>query len=261
MQAEKSYVQDHPFFKTGKTPAKRDKRNIQLAAVIKKPPTVPAEWDFDLDFAQSPIPTPVFANDRLGDCVIAGRAHMTIRFEYFEQNAKILAITDKDVINEYKREGGSMEPGKQGLNMLDSLNWWRKKGWKAAGKKYGIHAFAEVARGDKNDAKVAVRYLGGAYVGLALPNCWQDQIQRGKPWDLVSGPDGKPNPRNGHCVYLCGYTKNGPTCVTWGRKQPMTWRFLFACCDEAYAIVDNRDPFVRNSPIDVAKLDEILRNL
>jgi hypothetical protein len=62
-------------------------------------------------------------------------------------------------------------------------------------------------------------------------------------------------------VYVCGYTKNGPVCVTWGQKQPMTWKFFTTCCDEAYAIVDNRDSFVANSPVNVKKLKEYLDQL
>jgi hypothetical protein len=261
MRIRKSKIYIHPFFKLGKAPAKRDKRNIRFAAVLKKLPPVPAQWDFDIDIAKNPIPVPVFANDWLGDCVIAGRAHMTLRLEYFEQGGKILPITDKIVIDEYKREGGSMSPGQQGLIMLDSLNCWRKKGWTITRQKYSIHAFTELKRGDINEIKVAIRYLGGAYVGIALPDCWRDQIDRGQPWDIIPGPEGKPNPQNGHCVYICGYTSSGPVCVTWGRKQSMTWNFLAACCDEAYAIVDDRDSFVKNSPVDLKKLDGILDTL
>jgi hypothetical protein len=258
MPNNKTRLKVHPFFKLGKNPAKRDKRNIKFAAILKKVPAVPAQWDFDSDVAKTPIPTPMFLNDQLGDCVIAGRAHMTIRFEYFEQGEKILAIPDKEVLAEYKREGGSMVEGRQGLNMLDSLKWWRKKGWKAAGDTYSIYSFAELDRGAADDVKVAIRYLNGAYIGLSLPNSWQDQIGRGQPWTVVAGSNGKPNPRNGHCVYLCGYTAFGPVCVTWGRKQAMSWDYLATCADEMYAIVDNRDRFVKNSPVDVAALDAIL---
>lgn len=186
---------------------------------------------------------------------------MTIRFEYFEQSYKILKITDEQVIKEYKREGGSMVEEEQGLNMLDSLKRWRKEGWKLGRCKYRIHAFVELDRSDPNEMKVAIRYLNGAYVGFQLPNSFQEQIERGLPWDIIPGPDGKPNPRNGHCVYLCGYTENGPVCVTWGRKQQMTWNFFTTCCDEAYAIVDERDPFVKNSPVDITKLESILNQI
>jgi len=90
---------------------------------------------------------------------------------------------------------------------------------------------------------------------------WQDQINRGQVWDVVPGPNGKRNPKNGHCVYLCGYTDQGPVCVTWGQKQAMTWRYFTAYCDEAYSVVDNRDRFVKKSPIDLPKLDAILAQL
>jgi hypothetical protein len=260
MKIKKSKIKAHPYFKLGKAPAKRDVRNIKFAAVLKALPTVPDQWDFDSDIAKNPIPTPVFANDWLGDCVIAGRAHMSLRFEYFEQGGTILPITDKIVINEYKREGGRMS-GQEGLNMLDSLNSWRKKGWNIARHIYKIYAFAELKRGRTDEVKVAIRYLNGAYIGLALPDSWKDQIDRGQPWDIIPGPGGQPNPQNGHCVYLCGYTSDGPVCVTWGRKQQMTWKFFTACCDEAYAIVDNRNRFTKNSPVDVKKLKNILETL
>jgi hypothetical protein len=261
MPQQKIHLKVHPFYKLGKSPAKRDKRNIKFSAMLKKMPAVPPQWDFDNDIAKSPIPTPMFLNDQLGDCVIAGRAHMTIRFEYFEQKEKILPIKDNEVLSEYKREGGSMVEGQQGLNMLDSLNWWRKKGWKTGGETYSIFSFAELDRSGINEVKVAIRYLNGAYIGLSLPNSWQDQIGRGQPWTVVPGPSGKPNPHNGHCVYLCGYNASGPVCVTWGKKQPMTWDYLTAYADEIYAIVDNRDKFVKNSPVDVKKLDDILDSI
>src|SRR5260370_30532458 len=46
-----------------------------------------------------------------------------------------------------------------------------------------------------------------------------------------------------HYVYISGYTPAGPVCVTWGRKQQMTWAWVNKYCDEAYAIVDAKDTF------------------
>lgn len=257
----KAKNQEHPFFKLGKSPAKRDPRNIKLAAVLKALPQTPAQWDFDVDRAKCVIPTPVFANDWLGDCVMAGRAHMTLRLENFEQDGKLLPITDRIVINQYKREGGSMEPGYQGLVMLDSLKNWRTNGWTIARKKYRIHAFTQIDQTKADELKVAICFLNGVYIGLALPNSWQEQMQRGEAWHVVPGPSGRPNPHNGHCVYVCGYTSAGPVCVTWGKKQQMSWEYLATYCDEAYAIVDSRDRFVKNSPVDEAKLESLLNQL
>src|SRR6266566_1193179 len=88
-------IQRHPIFKLGKKPAKRDRRNLRLASILRAPVRVPDEYDFDTTHAG--VQTPVFANDRVGDCVIAGRAHQTLRFELVEQ-CKVLRITDGEVV-------------------------------------------------------------------------------------------------------------------------------------------------------------------
>src|SRR5262249_36880741 len=155
---------------------------------------------------------------------------------------KLLNITEQKCVSEYQREGGSMVKGKQGLAMLDSLNWWRQKGWRVGTRTYKIHAFAEIAR-SKHAMKTAIRYLNGAYIGMALPDSAIEQFSRGQAWEKTPGPSGQPNPKNGHCVYVRGYDPWGAICVTWGQRQQMSWDFFSRVCDEAYAIVDARDSF------------------
>ena len=248
-------------FKPGKAPAKRDTRTIQLPSVLKGKHTFPAKWDIDFDQAENLLPTPMFYNDKLGCCVIVGRAHMTLRFEYLEQK-KLLNITDKTVINAYKKEGGSLDEGTQGLVLLDSLKIWRKKGWKVGANTYKIHSFAEIAPGDITAVKTAIRFLGGACAGLSLPVSSVEQFIRGESWRVVKGPDGDPNKWNGHCVYLCGYTKTGPVCISMGRKQQMTWGFLRKHTDELYAVIDKPDTFLkRKSPVNTKMLDSILKSI
>jgi hypothetical protein len=146
--------------------------------------------------------------------------------------------------------------------VLDSLKAWRKAGWRAAKHPYRIAAFAEIHRSDHNEVKAAIFLLSGAGVGLALPRSAQTQIQAGKPWDVVSGPNAKPNSWGGHYVCCSGYTQSGPVCVTWGRKQQMTWAFFERYADEAYAIVDDVDKWRKGKPgIDVKKLLEFLAAL
>src|SRR5882762_9392904 len=114
-------VQAHKVFKLGKAPCKRDKRNLMFAAILRAKVKVPKEYDFDLKHAG--IPTPMFGNDTYGDCVIAGRAHQTLRFELIEQGSKI-GIADADVVREYLKETGGADSG---LVVLDSLNEWRQE--------------------------------------------------------------------------------------------------------------------------------------
>src|SRR5437879_1915690 len=93
-------IHTHKVFKLGKASAKRDKRNLRFATLVRKA-ALPKSYDFDV--AHPGIPTPMFANDVYGDCVVAGRAHQTLRFERIEQGS-VLMITDKNVLAEYLKE-------------------------------------------------------------------------------------------------------------------------------------------------------------
>ncbi len=254
-------IHTHEFYKLGKAPVKKDERNFKMASLLKVIPAVPREWDYDLSHKRFHIPLPMFGNDLYGDCVIAGRAHQTLRFEAAEQK-RVIRITDKDVLREYwKEEGGAGPAYDQGLVVLDSLKCWRKYGWKAATKKYSIHAFAQIDEQNESEVRAAIYLLTGVGAGLSLPLSAKAQIDAGKPWDVVRSADGKSNSWGGHYVFLSGYTTKGPVCVTWGRKQQMTWAFAKKYCDEMYGIVDNKDRFLKKSPLDAEKLERYLSQL
>ena len=248
-------IQQHPIFKLGKKPAKRDRRNLPLKSILRAPVTVPDEYDFDT--SHSGVPTPVFANDRVGDCVIAGRAHQTLRFELAEQG-QVIRITDGEVVREYLLETGGADSG---LVVLDSLSRWRKRGWIAGGARYFINAFAEIDRGAPSQVKQAVFTELGVGLGLWLPRSAQYEFEAGKPWATVSGPGSVPGSWGGHYVYVTGYTSLGPTCVTWGRKQRMTWAFFGKYCDEAYAIIDALDTPKKRRILDRLKIESFLESL
>jgi hypothetical protein len=248
-------IQSHPIFKLGKAKVKHDKRNLLFTSVLKATPKLPAEYDFDL--THTGIPMPMFGNDVHGDCVIAGRAHQTLRFEDIEQSS-VLMIKDSEVLKEYFKETGGPDSG---LVVLDSLNEWRQQGWKAAGKKYFIKAFTQLALKDHTQIKTAIYLDVGVGLGLSLPLSAQEQVQTGKPWDVVGGPNGAPGSWGGHYVFVPGYTKLGPVCVTWGKKQQMTWKFFDKYCDEAYAIFDSVDTAKKKKAIDAKKLNAFLKAL
>ena len=138
------------YLKFGKKAAKRDDRNLKFAAILKAPVAVPSEYDFDVKHLG--VPTPMFGNDELGDCVMAGRGHQTLRFELAEQK-KLIKITDKDVTNEYFKETGG---GDDGLVVLDSLKEWRSKGWIVDARNYKIKAFAQIEPNNRQQIKRAV---------------------------------------------------------------------------------------------------------
>ena len=252
-------------YKLGKKKAKIDKRTIQFNKIVKAVlPPIPDIFDVDT-LVGVKLDNPVYANDKWGDCVIAGRAHMTRRFEAFEQKT-ILPITDEEVLIQYWEEGRPrcmllkwFSPRKpdNGLVMLKSLSNWRRNGWVINGKKYNIYAYAGIDWQNHDEVRAAAYLLTGVYCGIDLPDSAMEQFNHHQVWDTVNNSKIK----GGHCVYVKRITPNGPICVTWGAEQRMTWNFWDKYVDECYGIVDNRNKFTVNSPVDVDKLDEYLHEI
>src|SRR4051812_39932762 len=173
-------IHHDPVFKLGKAPAAHDSHNLKLNAVLKPTlPVVPAEYDFDV--VHPGVPTPMFANDHIGDCVLAGRAHQTLRFEFAEQRI-VIPINDQDVASEYFRETGGVDSG---LEALRSLKRWRVDGWMAAGRRYYIKAFAEIDLNHRTEIQQAIYSDIGVGLGLRLPLSAHTQIQNQQPWELM----------------------------------------------------------------------------
>lgn len=251
----------------GKLPATTDKRTLELPDIFKYRELPPVPDVFDVDRALGlAIPTPMFANNNWGDCVIASRAHLTLRFEGFEQK-RVLKISESEVLNEYWKEQQPCALKRvlsdlpdNGLNELESLKAWRR-GWKAGGKSYSIYAFAGINWRAHLQIMASIYLLGGAMVGVALPVSAQRQTGQDLIWDIDDSSDGEPGSWGLHAVTLKAYNQTGPVGVTWGALQQMSWAFIDRYFDEAYGVVDNRNRFTRNSPVDVARLDAYLHEL
>ena len=246
----------------GKAPAKKDIRTLNLRSVIPVVlPEFPASYDVDSRFAGVPFSMPMYANNLWGDCVIAGRAHQTLRFEAYETRS-MLNIKDSEVLGEYWKEQGAIscwQKPDNGLVMLDSLKAWRNRGWRVTNNIYTIYAFGLIDWKDQQEVKATVNWLLGGYAGIGLPKTAQDQYNKGQAWSFVK-PDGDGAPRSwgGHCVYIVAYNEVGPVCITWGKRQQMTWEFLATYCDELYGIIDNKDAWVKDSPVDLELLSQYL---
>lgn len=193
----------------GKKPARIDPRNLKFRALLpRKLPEPPFQYDVDFDNEDIwPLPLPVFANDRYGCCVIAGRANQTLRFERVEQGLA-LPISDDDVLHEYWLEGdptGKTKPD-EGLYILDSLKAWRQ-GWQAAGRSYNIYAFAEISKTKQREIQLAIWLLSGLQAGVLLHQSDMDQLERKEIWNLTSTPG---EVVGGHLMFTVGYTLTGP---------------------------------------------------
>lgn len=242
----------------GKKEAQRDARNLKLQAVLRpEAPTPPESYDFDRAYGGF-LESPMFANDRLGCCVIAGRAHQTLRLELKEQGG-LIGIDDNAVVNEYLTESGGADDG---LYTLESLKTWRTRGWLIGWTTYKIKAFAEVNLRDREAVKAAIYGACGIGLGLSLPLTAEVQFANHAPWLLgYTDGDGAPGSWGGHYVYCPGYNATGPVAISWGRRVQMTWGFMTIYGDEAYAITDDRTPGYRSAVIDTAKVDNFLAAL
>ena len=168
-------------------------------------------------------------NSELGCCVIAAQGHAV---QIVTANASTeVTVPDSAILAGYEAVGGYV-PGNpqsdQGCDMLTACKWWQGTG-------IGGHQIAAYATCPLNAAMIqtAIDLFGLAYIGFEVPQSAVDQFNAGQTWTVVPGSPIV----GGHCVDLVDYDATGPTCITWGKLQKMTWQFLLTNMDEAYAVV------------------------
>ena len=212
----------------GKRAPRTDHRTLKLARYLGLPaPPVSANWD------RKVASWPMMLNDTLGDCVCAAAGHMVEQWSEYAGSEVVLP--DSAIESMYEQVGGYV-PGQaatdNGCDMLTALNWWRKTG--LSGHK--IQAFASLNPSFQAQVKSSVYLFGNVYLGLALPATAQHQ----KTWEVCgdgASGDAAPGSWGGHCVPIVAYNSQTLTVITWGEKMEMTWPFLLAYADEAYAVL------------------------
>ncbi len=257
-------------------PPKEDKRTIRLSAVMPlKQLYVPSEFDAEVDLTGNPFPSRMWGNDYEGCCVIAAQANSTRVLEYIEQG-HLVNITDADVHNEYRKQSGGAD---NGLYMLDAFNDWHKDGWKITNGKLNkatvkgcwskffppkdesqalnIYAFAKLDSID--ELRAAVYYLRGCQIAVRLTDVDMAQFRAGEPWSLDGNTE---DYTGGHCVNVPAFHKDGMLeCWTWKRRQGIDEDWFEARQYDVYAVVDNRNAFLENSPVDCEKLNALLNEI
>jgi len=238
--------------KLGKLPAKDDRRTLRLRSYIEPTLDVPETFCTDWRFMQF-VPNRMFRNDILGCCVISARANQSLRFELRETDT-LPEIDDAEVEREYFKESGGQDTG---LYMLDSLKAWRSQGWEFSWRTYVIHAFGAVDFHDEQLVKAAIYLCHGIQVGFSVPQSCIDQFNSDQIWTPKFWDGGIVG---GHAIYVMDYDRDGVTCMTWGRRQRMSWPFWHRYVDEAYAVVDSRNPWLGEpSPLDIEQLEADLQ--
>jgi hypothetical protein len=219
--------------KLGKRPPRLDARTLRLAKYVRALPPPPPAVDWTPDAG----PWGMMLNDRIGDCTIAGAAHL-IQLWTGNANPPAVIIPDLQVLAAYEQVGGynPQDPSTdQGCVELDVLNFWRQQG-------IGGHrpvAYVSVNPKNISEVQLAIAWFGGVYAGVALPLSAQEQAV----WDVTPSSPGDAGSLGGHAIPLvsygpdCGNGQPGPRCVTWAALKGMTWNWWTTYADEAYALV------------------------
>ncbi len=221
--------------KLGKKAAKKDQRTFALRNYLRavKLPPVPdhATWS-------AKVPEfPMYLNDQIGDCAIAGPAHLLQVWSFNDVDTPDFTPSDDQVIREYMKVGGydPTNPGSDnGCILLDVMNTWRRDG--LCGHKIG--AYVGVNPQEHDMVAAAIHLFGGLTIGLRMPSAWQtmqgtwkapSRFHRFGPW--------APDSWGGHCVIVVDYDETTVTAVTWGGLQKLSWNALQSYCDEAFAAI------------------------
>jgi len=183
----------------------------------------------------------MYLNDKLDDCVMAARAHHTLRLAWDGVHA-LPAISNDDVSREYFKETDGPDDG---LDLQESLDEWKKIGWTIGRDRtmrkingysgpYSVNGDA-IADGNpsmelsQQQLKAIIFSSIGAEIILSLPEgisvTNKNSFGPGHPWHDTSGSEWE-----SHVMLLTGYDKDGFLGITWAQRQKMTWEFLKTYC-------------------------------
>lgn len=244
-----------------------DSRTLMIADVLKPElPVVPEYFTVD-ELLGKDISVPMYGNDKIGDCVIAGQAHWMRRSNYPDLG-ELLAITEAEVKREYYKQcgwsGWCWDPtgpyDDDGLVMLTSIKKFRTTGWRSGKAIHKIQAFGYVNWLDYALLKACIYLFSGCYTAVGLPESAAVELDAGKTWSDVSGPVAG---WGYHCMVLNGVVQDGNSSLlewlTWGKRQYSTVEWAVRYLSEAYALVD--DPDNPQSGVDTDKLEAYLESI
>lgn len=163
----------------------------------------------------------VYANDRLGDCVIASLMHRLAVYSANDADGDgpILA-TDAEVVQQYNSFCG---PGDNGCNIPAVLDIARSAGYVAGGKRYKIDGYVSIDWRSRDLVKAALTLFGALCIGINLPSAWaQNAIWDVTGTSIVGGHDVPPI-GFGDGAHVLGTNSDGVVIASWGRLYLITW--------------------------------------
>jgi hypothetical protein len=222
----------------GKSPPRHDRRTLLLTNFIDRSALQPSPASRDWGGAIKNWG--MLANDQIGDCAIAGPAHLSMCLA--ANSGKPFIPTVEQVIADYSRVSGynpQTGANDNGCVLLDVMNYWRTNG--IAGHK--ITAYAAVHPLDHQLIDFAISYLGGCLIGVMLPAAAQ---RMNALWSVPRHPIGyqwAPGSWGGHAVPYVGQNETNGLYrpVSWGQEISASHDFHDRYCDECYVVLDLAD--------------------
>jgi hypothetical protein len=193
--------------------------------VTQKLPLPPPRCDYST--AARPSLSNIYLNDLLGDCVIAGGAH--VRGVTSGGAGNLVLFTKEEIIRMYSAIGGydprapllpdGSNPTDQGCDEHTALEYWVKYGFTDSVKLAGWLA---VDATNEVEVRTAIYLFENVFFGVELPEQWVKPFPEGPGflWDIA----GNPVPENGHCFIATGFDERGPAIDTWGMAGSISWK-------------------------------------
>jgi len=228
-------------FKLGrKRPIARGPRLSLRNYIMRAMPAPPPSCDYTA--AASSALGEVYLNDSLGDCVIAGMAHIV---GVLTGNAGMspYQYSQSDIVALYSAIGGydpnaplvpgpdgPYNPTDRGCDEQTALNYWQNYG-APAGSTHKIAGWLAVNPSDPNEYRTALWLFENLYFGFEMPNQWITPFPSAS--GFVWNGAGPPVLKNGHCVAGVGYTVAGVKISTWGMSGLLTDAGIAKYCDQS----------------------------
>jgi len=154
----------------------------------------------------------MYCNDRLGCCVMSGKAHnLGVWSANDPDSGGTVECTDQEIESQY---GSVCGPGDRGCVITDVLGWMVRTGMQAGGQRYKLDGYAAVDHTNELLIKTLQAIGGAATIGINFPAAWQSS----DVWDVTSSKI-----VGGHDVSALDFDETGVYVSSWGRIYRMTW--------------------------------------
>jgi hypothetical protein len=237
--------------KFGKLPHEYDPRTVQIGSLIRQDIHAPTNFDFDKGRAEILL-NDWGSRDYKNDVLAAQLNYVIRRGRLIEK--RTLPLLREHAIGRYQTMTGVWTPGDShdtGLSVLNSMKYWREKGWLADGK-YKALAYGELDPLDTSLLRKAVFVFTGIFIGFWLPNSVENNFNVWEYWG-ATGEEWQPGRLGGTLAYCKAYNSAGFEILAWDKKIYVTNSFVTKYADEAWAVITDLSTLTLQV-IDIEKL-------